>query len=437
MFSMGRILGLVVAAVFGGLLVVLFARGPTPAEPAPAELATADRALGAATLATPAAFLNQNDLVEVGEMPAAERIRLGGTVEPYRMIRLNAQAPGRVTFVAGQEGERVAAGQIVVALDDAALQAQYSAAWADLSGQMAGIENAQTQLYHQLYGPSTAPMGGAPYAAYEKMTTPAYNMAQSFMGQLLPGMSGSNGPFGGWPMQTQDQAAHDYAAVSAARFAYENQLVALAASQARIDLLDAQLRDRRSVAPWAGAIMARHVRDGDIVQPGQPLADIADVDQLMIRIDVPVALVVNLHLGDAVPVTMNNTNLWAPVAQIFPGADAGAHTVTVKLALPARHAGGPRHVCAGLDRPARRRQPHPTGPRHSHLGHHPSGQPAHGLCGDTRRHGRDARAAPWRHSGPEHRRPVRACSGRNGGGSAHARHEIGRRPWAENRGRCR
>lgn len=293
--------------------------GPDGQTPAPAHQAAAS---------PPASFAPApGQIVTVGEMSAAARIRLGGTVVPSREVGLTAQAPGRVTYVAGEEGDRVGEGEVVIGLDTGALDAQYQAAWADLGQQMAGLENARVQLYQNVYGPATAPMGGAPYAAFDQATTPFYNMFQSFMG----GMPGTGG---GRPMQTQAQSQRNFATASAARFDYERQMAALAAAQSRLDGLDAQLRDRRAVAPWNGAILTRHVRVGDIVQPGQPLVDFADVDALQVKIDVPVAMVAGLHLGDQVPLTIEGNNLWAPVAQIYPSADAAAHTVPVKLALP-------------------------------------------------------------------------------------------------------
>lgn len=335
MSALFRLLSLLAAAAIGGLFVLWFGHGgaagtagQTPAD-APAPSAP-----------PPAAFAaTARDLVAVTEMPAAERIRLGGTVEPQRLVRLTAQAPGRITFVAGDEGTRVGSGEVVVGIDDDALAPQYRAAWADLGQQMAALQNAQTQLYQNLYGPSTSPMGGPGYAAYEQATAPLYNFAQGFA-RMMPGLSGPGSPFSG-PIMTQSQSQHSFAAASAARYDYERQLATLAAAQSRIDTLDAQARDRRAVAPWAGAILARHVRVGDVVQPGQPLADFGDVDNLVIRIDVPVALVANLHPGDPVPVTVGGTNIWAPVAQIFPAADDKAHTVTVKLSVPADSALAP------------------------------------------------------------------------------------------------
>ncbi|MDQ2090952.1 efflux RND transporter periplasmic adaptor subunit [Marimonas arenosa] len=340
---------LIAAAIVGGLIAAWFAGGSESDQAATTGgNGSALPAAGIGAFMTPMA-----GLAEVTQMPAAERIRLGGYVEASRMVKLTAQAPGRVTYVAGDAGDRVASGQVVVALDDDALRPNYRAAWADLSSQMTGIQDARTQLYNQLEGPRTSPLGGPGYDAYEQLTVPFYNMAQSMFGSMFPGMNGFNSPMGqNGPMLTQQQAQRGFPAASTARAAYERQLSQLAASQSRLDGLDAQLRNRRAMAPWQGAILTRYVRVGDIVQPGQPLADIADVDQLDVRVEVPVALVANLRLGDAVPVTVNDTNHWALVSQIHPAAQPGAHTVTVKLTLPAGAQAAPgMYVLAWIAQP--------------------------------------------------------------------------------------
>ena len=275
-------------------------------------------------------------LVEVGRMPAAARLKLGGYVEPRNTARLTAQAPGRVVFVAGQEGDRVSAGQLVVGLDADALAPEYRSAWAALAGDMAAQQNAQTQLYQGLYGPRNATMGGPGYDAYEKMFTPFYNMAQGFFGSMMPGMGGANSPFGSLgPLMTQGQQQRSWSTLNNLRADYERQQAGLVASQARIDGLDQRLRDRRSIAPYGAVLMTRHVRVGDVVQPGQPLADLADVDRLDVRLEVPTNLVAQLKPGDMVPISLANTNLWAPITQIHPAADRAQRTVSVKLELPA------------------------------------------------------------------------------------------------------
>lgn len=333
MSTVARVLSFFIAAMLGGGVVWWLggSKPPAPAGPSIQSLSGMS-------------FSPQALVAEVSQMPAAARIKLGGTVEPRNVSRLAAQAPGRVSFVAGQEGERMAAGQVVVGLDDQAMQPEYRAAWAALAGEMAASQNAQTQLYHNLYGQRTAPMGGPGYEAYERMSVPFYNMAQGFMNQFMPGLSnGAGAPFGGpfGPMQTQGQAQKNWPALNNARADYERQMAGLAGAQARIDMLDARLRDRRAIAPRQAVILKRHVRVGDVVQPGQPLVDLADVDQLDVRIEVPTAQIGSLKVGQQVPVSLGNTNVWAPVAQIFPAADGAQHTVTVKLALPAGAAAAP------------------------------------------------------------------------------------------------
>lgn len=317
--------GFLVAAVLGGVIVAwLGGHGGS-------------RDQGGSNRAMQIAVGPTVPVVEVGRMPSAARLKLGGYVEPRNTVRLSAQQPGRVTFVAGQEGERLAAGGLVVALDDDGLKPEYRAAWAGLAGDMAASQNAQTQLYHAIYGQRTSPMGGPAMDAYEKMFTPFYNMAQGFMGQMMPGlMGGPNTPFGSYgPLMTQAQSQKSWPVLNNARADYERQMAALTAAQSRIDALDQRLRDRRAVTPYAAVIMTRHVRVGDVVQPGQPLADLADVDQLDVRLEVPTNLVAQLKVGDQVPITLANINVWAPITQIFPSADRAQRTVTVKVGLPA------------------------------------------------------------------------------------------------------
>lgn len=309
-----RALPVVVAAVLGGLIAVwLSGHGSGGQAPPPGGYA-------------PAFFGPLVPVVDAKPMPSAARFKLGGSVEARNVVHLTAQQPGRVAFIAGEEGARVAAGSLVVSLDDDALRPQYRQAWAGLSGDMAAQQNAMTQLYQQIYGQRQPTMGGPGYDAYDRMFTPFYNMFQSFMG----GQPGA----GAWPMMSQAEAQHSPSAVNNARADYERQQAALVGSQAKLDILDQQMRDRRSIAPFASVIMNRFVRVGDIVQPGQPLVDLADPDQLDLRVEVPADLALHVKVGDQLPVSLDGANVWAIVSQIFPGADAQRHTVTVKAALP-------------------------------------------------------------------------------------------------------
>lgn len=261
---------------------------------------------------------------EVAQQRMLTRTPMGGYVEPLQVVHLTAQTGGRVAYLAGREGVPVLAGQIIVGLDEERLISDYRSAWAHLSGEMSGIQNAQVQLYNKLYGPTTSPMGGAAYDAYDRSTVPFYNAMRGVM------------PFfGGAPMQAQSDQQRSFANRSQARSDYERQQATVVASQAKIDAIEAQMRDHRSIAPFPAVILAKHVNVGDVVNPGQALMDIAQTDRLHLKVEVPARLVTELRAGMAVPVVIDgNATIDGLVDQIFPAANAAQHTVTVKIMLP-------------------------------------------------------------------------------------------------------
>jgi len=306
---------LLAALVVVGLLGWTLGKGGKGAKPKPVVAGTVapsdreDEAMG---------------LSEVVQQRLVSRTPLGGYVEPLQVIHLTAQTGGRVVYIAGREGVPVMAGQIVVGLDEERLISDYRASWAHLSSEMSGIQNAQVQLYNKLYGPTTSPMGGSAYEAYDRTTVPFFNAMRG----VVPFM-------GGAPMQTQTDQQRSFANRSQARSEYERQQATVVASQSRIDAIESQMRDHRSIAPSPAVILAKHVDIGDTVQPGQKLMDIAQTDRLLLKVEVPARLVPELRTGMIVPISLDGTvTVDGLVDQIFPAANKEQHTVTVKFLLP-------------------------------------------------------------------------------------------------------
>jgi len=263
-------------------------------------------------------------VTEVVQQSLESRMKVGGYVEPRQIVHLNAQGAGKVVYVYGREGQIVQPGQVVIGLDEDRQLAEYRTAWAKLSGEMSASQNAQVQLRNKLYGPTVSPMGGPGYDAYERMTVPFYNM----MNRVAPFMGGS-------PMMPQSEQQFSVMALNQARADYERQQAALVATQGGIDHVESALRDRRSIAPFPAVILGKHVDLGDTVQPGQVQVDLADVNSLDLRLEVPARLVSELTPNSLIPVVLDgNVTVDAMVDQIFPAANSAQHTVTVKLALP-------------------------------------------------------------------------------------------------------
>lgn len=106
--------------------------------------------------------------------------------------------------------------------------------------------------------------------------------------------------------QQLDQAEREYrtlvAQISAARAQERSVSMDVASASARV----AQIRDRitRSTVtnPEPGTVLTTYARAGEVVQPGQPLYRIADLDTLILRAYVTGAQLSSLQLGQQVTV---------------------------------------------------------------------------------------------------------------------------------------
>jgi len=265
------------------------------------------------------------NIITVESQPVSAVTSLGGTVVPLREVTLSAQLPGRVVFLKGGEGDWFEERQILAVLDDADLLAQRRAAIADVANAEFAVRNAQVQFSRELYsGRSNRPntdMGmGVP------------SMFDQFFTRPLSSMSGLSNPY-------IERRAEVYGAGTNV----EQAQAALARSHARIEEINARLRDTRSIAPFAGVIVQKFAEVGDTIQPGQPILKIADTRNLQIRVEVPARTMPGLRKGMIVPAKLDvgNARIEARVAQIYPMADAQRHTVTVKFDLPPGTPAGP------------------------------------------------------------------------------------------------
>ncbi len=240
-------------------------------------------------------------------------IDLGGTVIPKSEVTLTAQAPGRVVFIVGREGTAVSQGQVVIGLDDDELIAKRKSAHAQLDKAMAAVQNSHVQYGRQVYsgnGPSKGGMG-MPSMFDRMFTSPASNMVG----------------YG-------DQGFDRYADINQARVGYQSAQAAVVQARSQIEEIEAALKDKVAVSPGDAIIIAKYVQIGDSVQPGQPLAKIADSSNLQIQVAIPTRLIPGLSQGMLVPVTIDmGMRVDAVLDQIFPAANPTQHTVVVKFSL--------------------------------------------------------------------------------------------------------
>jgi len=264
-------------------------------------------------------------IVDVEQQVVGSSSVLGGTVIPYKEVVLNAQMPGRVTFIGGSEGDSFTKNALLVALDDDELQARRQAIQSRIYSADSALRNARAQYNRELWAPQSKDVTRAPGMAmpglFDNMFTK--NFASMFdsgnpglvrQSDLIQRGTGMNQAYAGF-----------------------------LEAQAGLAELDAKIRDTKSMAPFDGVITDKLVEVGDTVQPGQPLLKFAHIKYLRVEVDVPVRLVRNLKLKQMVPVRLDGSkkDTMARVSRIYPVADSSRHTVKIKLDLPTNVVAGP------------------------------------------------------------------------------------------------
>ncbi len=243
-------------------------------------------------------------------------VSVGGTVIPYKEVILAAQLPGRVNFIAGREGDRFEQNKVLVAIDDEELLAKRRAVLAQMAAADAQLRNASVQFNRELFSPQSraAPGGMGLPNLFDQMFTRPF---ETFVGERHQGVERS-------------------ADIYASGVQIQEAQSAILRLQAELQAIDTKIRDARSIAPFDGVIVKKHVEVGDTVQPGQPLLNFADVEYLQVEVDVPARLRPGLREGQMLQAEIEPSNRRVPVrvAQIFPMADPQRHTVKIKFDLP-------------------------------------------------------------------------------------------------------
>ncbi|MDP1579922.1 MAG: efflux RND transporter periplasmic adaptor subunit [Candidatus Didemnitutus sp.] len=90
-------------------------------------------------------------------------------------------------------------------------------------------------------------------------------------------------------------------------------------------------------APFAGVIARKFVQAGDLAAPGQPLVELESADAFQIEAGIPDSLAAHLVLGSSflIEAPAEQASFSAELAELSSAADAFAHTVLAKFAVPA------------------------------------------------------------------------------------------------------
>ncbi|NCA70250.1 MAG: efflux RND transporter periplasmic adaptor subunit [Sphingobacteriia bacterium] len=211
--------------------------------------------------------------------------RLDGVVEAINRTTVSAQTQGQVEEILFDVEDFVEKNAVVARLRDTEHRTRVAQAAADLKATSARLEQARDE-HARILG------------LYQKK-----NVSESAM----------------------DQAKADLAAAQAQ----------LEAATARLEQAQEQLDYTLIRAPYSGIVTHRHVEVGEIASPGQPVMSGISLEQLRVIVDVPQSLIPLVRQGEIARVYLApDQAIVAESMTIFPFADMGSNTFTVRLGLP-------------------------------------------------------------------------------------------------------
>ncbi|MEA2757352.1 MAG: hypothetical protein QOJ54_3641 [Aliidongia sp.] len=231
-----------------------------------------------------------------------------GYIVARRQATVAAKITDRVTAVLIEEGQHVAADEIIARLDDTNTHAALDLAKAQLQAAQANLNAARI-------------------AAED--ARPTYLRQQKLVGQ-------------GWTTaETFDTTKAGYDAAQAGLLVQQQNL---ASAQASLQVAQRNQDDTIVRAPFAGVVTVKAAQPGEIVSPISAgggftrtgIGTIVDMDSLEVEIDVSESFINRVHPAQAAVIKLNAYADWqipAEVITVIPTADRSKATVKVRVKI--------------------------------------------------------------------------------------------------------
>ena len=275
---------------------------PPPILPRPADAAKAKRELPPAEGA--ADFRQPTELAKTG---AVALVGGNGVIEPRdREVKVSATVSGRIAEVRVQEGQRVAAGDVLVALVNDVETAAIAVAEAELAAAKARLVEVQS-------GSRVEDVRAAAADAKQARARAALSRGVAERtAKLFDGGAATADELDRAKKQAEVDAFAGKAAQSRqSALANGSRVEAVAVAEADVRTADARLAEARVRlaerdvrAPSAGEVLQVKVRAGELAQPGgvDPLVVLGDTTSLTARVDIDERDVAAIALGTAVTI---------------------------------------------------------------------------------------------------------------------------------------
>ncbi|MDD2484923.1 MAG: efflux RND transporter periplasmic adaptor subunit [bacterium] len=267
-----------------------------------------------------------------------ESIELTGSIVPQSEVTVAAETAGKVIYRVGNEGTKVSAGQVLLKIDDSALQAQLSTAVAAVSvaeARLAALRSG-ARSQERLQAENSVRQAQAAFdnarQNYERIKALysqgaiAEQQLDAVKAQYLAAEAQLSSAKAQLSMVGEGARREDVRAAEAG------------VSQARgnVDMIRVQLGHTVLRAPVSGVVSDCKIDKGEMVLPGTPLMRITEQNNLYFEARVPERLFAKLNRGQAADITVDalpGKVIAGKVTELVPVADARTRSFKVRISL--------------------------------------------------------------------------------------------------------
>jgi membrane fusion protein (multidrug efflux system) len=177
-------------------------------------------------------------------------------------VSVSSKILGRIARLTVEEGDTVRQGDAIVRLDDSDLRAQEAQSKASLASSNENIQVAKIGL--------------------DKAETDFKRAATQFRESIIP----------------KEQYDHAQNELESSKARLNMAYAQAAASQAQLGVIQTQLKNTVIQAPLSGIVSKRWVLTGDVVQPGQAIVTVYDIQGIWVTAQLEETNLADLHVGD-------------------------------------------------------------------------------------------------------------------------------------------
>jgi RND family efflux transporter MFP subunit len=227
------------------------------------------------------------DLAVVAPTTLGKRLPVSGTMQPVRQATVKAKVSGDVRVITVRDGDTVQAGQMLVRVDTADLDAK-------LIERQGQLESAKAQ-----------------FALAEKtLSTNQKLLKQNFISQTAFDSSESS--------------------LNVSRGS-------VMSAEAQVRLAQNALKDSVATAPLSGIVAKRHVQPGEKVAFDTPLVTVVDLREMELQAMVPAVDIPELKVGMTVDLTVDGfgeRKFTGRIERINPATEPGTRAIFVFVGIP-------------------------------------------------------------------------------------------------------